>query len=501
MRKSKLTKKITGIILKEKRKNPLFGCRKLGGLLRDKYRLSISKSLINRVLVSKGVKERPGRKSETEALKIRTIDRCGLFLIKAVEAGLCFDRILAESIKPALPRLSSGEILYLTDFCIYAPLFKIDDYSRLRNYKKKGLWRMLGLNRPFSLKALRDFSEEFSGRNLHSFLMDNIAVNFRGVYRLRLDFRGGFSIYADPEFRSLWDNPQAIPLRFSQPLIKVKEKLSKIAKGEPLIIMGIPCSGRFPAFIPKFLKSANRGLKDIQIIGRDGQVLGRFSSPLGLKFILGFYPHQLSSSAASLRVSQLSKLRINIIDRDAYVGQSKTLSSQLYDNQDITLRNVLITKARRKPPCWGLITNIKNKSLKQLADLYCFHWPYLDEGFQRHIRIVEISSLRKFRPFLDEGLESLGQADSSGFFSAFFDFLKNYLYHKFFPQEIDKSGIDWQSVFNVEGRISKKSNRYFKVSFTGPLKPLSRKIVQKALLFINEGDVFWDDKKIVFFLK
>lgn len=501
MRKSKLTKKVTGIILREKRKNPLFGCRKLSELLRDQYRLSISKSLINRALVSGGVKERPGRKSETEALKIRSIDRCGLFLIKAVEADLCFDRILSESIKPALPRIPSGELLCLADFFIYAPLFKINDYRKLKNYRKKGLWRILGLNKPVSLKALRDFSDKFNGRNLHSFLIENIAMNFRGVYRLRLDFRGGFSVYVDPEFRGLWDNPSAIPLRFSQPLIRVKEKLSRIAKGEPLIIMGIPCSGQFPPFFPKFLKAATKGLKDIQIIGRDGQVLDKVSSPFGLKFILGFYPQQVVSSTALLGVSRLSKLKIDILGRDVYIGQSKILLSQLFGNEYIMLRNVLITRAKRKPPCWGLITNIRNKSLRQLADLYCFHWPYLDEGFQRHLKIVEISGFRKFRPFLDERLEFLRQADSAEFFSAFLDFLKHYLYHKFFPQEIDKSGIDWQSIFNVEGRFSKKSNRYFKISFTGPLKPLSRKILQKALLFINEADVFWADRKIVFFLK
>ena len=101
MRKPKLTKPLVWFILREKREHPLLGCRGLSRLLKDKYSLSVSKSLVNKAFLSRGIRDKRGKKSQQDILKAKTIDGCGFLLLKAAELDICFDKILWESLNPS----------------------------------------------------------------------------------------------------------------------------------------------------------------------------------------------------------------------------------------------------------------------------------------------------------------------------------------------------------------------------------------------------------------
>ena len=71
--RTKVTKDIGKIILRERRKNPLLGCRKLSRLLADKHGLKLSKSLINKFFKSRGFQEKKGRNQESALAKINKL--------------------------------------------------------------------------------------------------------------------------------------------------------------------------------------------------------------------------------------------------------------------------------------------------------------------------------------------------------------------------------------------------------------------------------------------
>jgi len=123
MRPKKITSRIESIILKEKSKNPSLGCRRLSSVLNEKHGLDISKSLINRLLVAKGIKEKRGRKPVARLFRRKEIKSCGLFFLKGAEFDLCLDKVFTESFYVGFPRMKKDRVSGLVKFFLYAPFF------------------------------------------------------------------------------------------------------------------------------------------------------------------------------------------------------------------------------------------------------------------------------------------------------------------------------------------------------------------------------------------
>ena len=118
MRVSRVTPEIRKIVKKEQRRNPLFGCRKLSGVLKAKYSLNISKSLVNTILSEGKAKQKAGVKSAQKQAITDHFDKCGLSMIKAAELELCIPDIVNESLGIAFPWLKAERLSGLLDFII-----------------------------------------------------------------------------------------------------------------------------------------------------------------------------------------------------------------------------------------------------------------------------------------------------------------------------------------------------------------------------------------------
>ena len=509
MRKLKLTKSLTWFILRERREHPLLGCRGLSKLLKEKYNLSVSKSLINKAILSRGIRGRRGIKPQEKILITRTIDKCGLFLLKAMELDMCFDKVLSESIQLAFHRASTEKLLELFDFFLYAPFFKVETFKiknigSLKNVKKQqaiGLWKLLGLRKRPSLKSLRDFHNKFHMHHLHSLIIDSISKNLKQVRCFKLNFTNKSSIYIDSSLRSLWSNPQDIPLSFSRPLIRVKEYLDKIVNGHALVVMGSPYSGKPYALFNEFLDGASGKIEDVQLIGLGSQVMDTVVVNSTIKFILGFFPQDAINQNKSINFSNTVKFNIDSISQSSYIKEYRPEYLQLFENKEVNIKNVLFYRKGDKPGLWNIITNMKNNKLEDIASLYCEHWPYLDEALGRHMKVIEESRLIKDKSFLGEKWELLQKSDSSNFYPVFLDFLKQYLYYRFFPKRLPFSEVNWELILNMEGRLSKKTTRYLRIYLTGAVKSQTRQALKDALLFINEAGISWFGRKMLFFLR
>ncbi|MCD6539810.1 MAG: helix-turn-helix domain-containing protein [Candidatus Omnitrophica bacterium] len=484
MGKKKLTPEIKSLILKEKKRNPLLGCRKLSLLLKDKYSLVISKSLINKVLISQGVKGKKGRKSEFPFLKIKKVDNCGLLLLKSAEADICLSQILKESIGLVFPHYSPDKLEYLIDYFTYG--------SVLKSLGGEGLALFSNLDKPLSAKALRHFLNKFQEEELSYLLRERFSFSLKEVHSLRIVFQNKFSIYIDPEFRSFWRGKELIPPSFSLPFIKVKEKLKKISEGEAIfIILGIPCFGKFPPAFIQLLKSLPSGVESLEVIGRRTQVLERLNIR-SFDFILGFLPQEIVAKGGAQRISPFVNFKIPGLEERIYAGEFKIKSSQLIDIKEVRKRFVLIKRQRKEDFCWGIFTNT-NFSLERLVKFYTLAFPYLERGLLRDLELITHFSFNKIFPFLEEKVSSfISLLNSENFFAILGEFLKDYFYHKYLLGKA-KNFKNWENIFKLKGRISKKKPGFLRVFLE------KAGFLQEILAFLNEADIFFRQRKILFF--
>lgn len=502
MRKTKLTPQIEKIILKERRKNPLFGCRKLSSHIMSKYSISLSKSLINKLLLKHGIKEKVGKKSETVPLKTKTISHCGFFLTRATELDLHFEKILLESIGVAFPHSSGQKLLGMIDFFLYMHLLGLDASKSQKAYRKSSnLWRMVSNSKPLSLKLLNSFSKKWSQDTfLFSFLINNLVGNLQEVYAIRLSFQGGFSIYLDPQLRCLWSDSSAIPAKFRVPLKKAREMIANLKEGAPLVIMNIPCFGNFAPFFSKFVHSASSQIASLEILGKNDETLEKVKLPRFLNFIVGFFPRDIIQAGSLQKVSRYYRYEIEALDEWVHIGEFKIKSLQLFDKKDITARNVLIRRAKNRPPSWGILTNIKNINIKELINKYTFSWPYLDTGFRRFLKIIELASFKDSGTSWEMHSNSLKAVNNREFWPVFLRFLNDYFAFRFLPFSAKFADSDYKTLFESQGRISKKTKHFFKIFFHLPSTFTQRDFLIQAFYNMNEADILWSGRKVLFFL-
>ena len=147
----KLKPPIKQFIIEKKRANPKLSCRKLIPLIRQRFQVSLSKSLINSVIKQnnlsspvgrKGVKKK-GIKEEKEKIIARMpveirvvrkerafIEHGGSIFLKLADFKLSLLSGLAESIYGYFQRVSVQDIQGMIEALVFTPLFK----------GKKSLW-------------------------------------------------------------------------------------------------------------------------------------------------------------------------------------------------------------------------------------------------------------------------------------------------------------------------------------------------------------------------
>ena len=101
----KITLSIEKIVLRQASKNPYLGVRPLADLLFKKHKIRISKSAVNKILMSKGLHEKKGRKKSILLYKSKGIKNCGLILLRCLDYNIgIFDHINKE-LKKHFPKI------------------------------------------------------------------------------------------------------------------------------------------------------------------------------------------------------------------------------------------------------------------------------------------------------------------------------------------------------------------------------------------------------------
>jgi len=147
----KLNEEIKQFIIEGKRANPKLSCRSLTSLIKERFQVSLSKSLINNVIKQSNLSSPVGRGRIKEAVtlkkpaeaqiikqKVEFMENGGFFFLKAADFKLGLTTHLAEILSGYFPGLTKESHQAITEALIYFPLFK----------NKKSLWLLVGKEIP-----------------------------------------------------------------------------------------------------------------------------------------------------------------------------------------------------------------------------------------------------------------------------------------------------------------------------------------------------------------
>lgn len=146
MKAYKLTKEIEQFIINRKKTNPTLSCRGLIPLIREHFQVSLSKSLINKVIKQNNLSNPAGRRGIIESVIVRKpavvqgvkkkkefIENGGCFFLKAADLKLSLTSHLAKNFLVYLPNFSEQTIQSIIMALMFMPLFK----------NKQDLWMLI----------------------------------------------------------------------------------------------------------------------------------------------------------------------------------------------------------------------------------------------------------------------------------------------------------------------------------------------------------------------
>jgi len=165
----KLSIAIKQFIIEEKNKDTNLSCRGMAALIKERFQVDLSKSLINNVFKESGLSNSVGRRREKQAVipssppaqfpekfpEIKFIrqeadfmENGGFFFLKTADLKLGLTFRLAECLSGYFPGLSNQSHQAIIEALIYAPYFK----------NKKDLWLFIGAEVPE--EALTRYSQQ-----------------------------------------------------------------------------------------------------------------------------------------------------------------------------------------------------------------------------------------------------------------------------------------------------------------------------------------------------
>ncbi len=157
----KLNEEIKQFIIQQKKTNPSVSCRSLVSLIKERFQVNLSKSLINTMFKQNNLSSPVGRRRAKEAVilkkpaetqitgqQLEFVENGGFFFLKAADLKLGLTASLAEILAGYLPGLPKQSHQGIIEALVYAPFFK----------NKKSLWLIIGTE--VSEGALSQYSSQ-----------------------------------------------------------------------------------------------------------------------------------------------------------------------------------------------------------------------------------------------------------------------------------------------------------------------------------------------------
>jgi hypothetical protein len=211
----KLTEEIKQFVIEQKNKNPKLSCRGLIPLIREHFRVSLSKSLINNVIKQNNLSSPVGRRGIKEPIIVKQpietqkvikkeeivqpvktaaglIEQGGYFFLQAAELKLSFTVNLAENLSAHFPGLSLQSFKALLEAYIFLPIFN----------NRESLWLFMG--REIPQDSLEQYLQQLAKVSLtelnQAVMKSGISHNINNFNELQKQIIMHLSSYAQGNF-------------------------------------------------------------------------------------------------------------------------------------------------------------------------------------------------------------------------------------------------------------------------------------------------------------
>lgn len=380
--KSPKKHKAIKLIIKERERNPYIGVRGIAKLLKEKYQVDISKSLVSDLLKAKGVKGKKGRKPVISLYKREEVDECGLLLLKIIDQEMGLIDSITDALAKDCPQINKKILRNIVLYLSFSAFLGLDP---LKNSLNKGLLKLTGLyNLPSSGIA---FILDKIKQTKPSIDLSQARRNLQPVSSIKFYFESGYIGFCDANLTTFWSGPCHMR-EFFNTFGQVKKKVEKIIENKIVAINYTKSFDYLSPLVVKFIDGLSGGLKSIEILGEKEEVLEKIKLlTFRPAFAIGYYPKILSKGMIFMEKTRKFR-KFYHAGEDIFYLPISTKFMQPKDHKAAVLSNLLLARKKKNLPTWGLIVNRKGNET-QFAANYLHWWPYREEVFLEEIKLFE----------------------------------------------------------------------------------------------------------------
>ena len=368
------------IIVKEGRRRPYLGCRKLAQYLKEKYGFAVSKTTVHSYLNSAGIKNKPGRRKSISIYQKKYFSHAGALILEAAAQRIKLFSSLSRRLAVYFPQFLPSKIEKYLRIIFYscALKLKIEGKSRLLLLRL----RREGITRGEFFSFYRRLAEQnpLIDRN---FLSDNLKL----TSGIRIVFSNGAVSYVDACFNTFWRYGCHNELFYDfYPAV-----LAKLKNMVSLGVLSILATHSFNFLSPaafQFIKNITAGIKEIQVVFGHSILETIFFNKLWRPaFYLGYYPKRIARGILTFSKAHFYKINTHLTHY--FISQPKAVITQQKIEEEVIAVNSLVKERKGSLPFWGVITNRQEKKRNQACRNYFWFYPYPQESFFRQMDVLE----------------------------------------------------------------------------------------------------------------
>ena len=500
----KIDPRIREFILQQKQFNANLSCRTLVPLIRQRFNLDVSKSSVNLVLRQVGLSNKVGRRrtSKNSSLKV---DGAGAYFLKAADINLGLASLFLRLVKARFPKASNSLIQAKNHALVFGPAFGIREPQDLQVYEKQGLWIISGASKKLSGRSLLNYSKSLDNQAFLLNLLTEFDRRLVEVLCIGLVLNNGVKFYVDSQSRTMWKDPQKIPLQFCLTIDRTRASIEEIFfKGAPLwlnCILGYSLANEeLLNLIYAFSQPIKFPILKLNLHGFDGKEIEGINLPQAKSrhFAIGVLPWQ------SHEARFLDLRRSEVSDTNFKGEEFQVISGRLELSHPITgakfnLNAVLLKGPKDIQPRISIITNIAFDQLspETISRRYLERWPNLEEGCEDILRKIEARSTTHINPleqalrqrFLKSGIFD-SRATLSQAMKILLHLLSYYVTKSYFTASYGNVGLEemLSRVYGLDGLIEQDKN-YTIVKLEVPSDSAWKKDLDYACRRVNEDNL------------
>jgi len=378
----KIDARLRAIVLREHRKNPYLGVRKLAQLIKEHRKKTISKSAVQAILKKKVGPAKRGRKADALQYKRREMEHCALLLLRCVDAHVGLFDCIAKELAVYFPRLKTQLVRKIT---ILLTLSSYLGGDLAKNTKKSGFLRMADLYTFPSHKIV--YFLKRAAEHKPTVNTTQARDDARVVSTIKFYFANRYAGHTDALLSTLWDGPCPVEHFFST-LKAARERIVRTLKGKVFMLNYTQSFNYLSPLVAKFIDGAKRGIKRVEFLSPEGKILERIDyDGICPYFFIGYYPRILAKGIDFVGKPQRAKKVVGL-EGDIIYSSVSTIFAQAKEKKGVISNNVLLRRYKEAFPCWGIMTDIK-KNVRFCLNNYLRLWPYMEKSFLEEIKIIE----------------------------------------------------------------------------------------------------------------